>query len=443
MPVNSKHPLYSLHNDRVVKCRDVVEGSDVVKAKGVTYLPKLGGQSVSEYNGYKDRALFTNVTFRSLSGYIGVITSKEPKVEYPAGMEKYFEDATLTNTSFNELFRYIVEDVFISGRVPILVDRDTAGGRAYIVRYLSEQLINWMTDPIGNLTMANFSESEYEQDSRDPFKLDLVTRYRVLMMTQAGYVVRVYASEKSAVGDYTEIVPTIKGDPLTDVPLTIITPQGISAELYKPPMLDIAEVNLSHYRTSADLEHGRHWVSLPTPVVSGVDGDTTLRVGSQTAWVLPDKDAKAYYLEFVGQGLQSLEKALAEKHAQMTLFSAQLMNTSTRGSEASDVIKLRFAADAATLASITTAVEVGLNKVYKTMALWEGFNPDEVNITLDKEFINTSLTAAEIQALTKSYVDGAIDEETYIFNLKRGGLVPVDKERLESKPTTEVTNNGT
>jgi hypothetical protein len=351
-------------------------------------------------------------------------------------MERYFEDTSLNSTSFHELFKSIVEDVIVSGRVPLLVDRPVEGGRAYISHYKSENLTNWSMDPTGNVDMAVLTEENYEPAAADMFKMDLVTTYRAMYLDSDGvYRITMYGKDAKATSasQGVTLTPNIKGEVIRELPMTIITPQGISAQVFKPPILDIAEVNLSHYRTSADLEHGRHWVSLPTPVVSGVDGGTVLRVGSQTAWVLPDKDAKAYYLEFVGQGLQSLEKALAEKQAQMTLFSAQLMNTSTRGSESSDVIKLRFASDAATLASIAHAVEAGLNRVYKTIALWEGYDPNEVNVSLDKEFINTSLTAAEIQALTKSFVDGAIDEETYIFNLKRGGLVPKGKEGLDTK----------
>lgn len=437
MPIETVHPLYIDHNAKVERCRDVIEGTDAVKGKGNTYLPKLEGQTNSEYNAYKNRASFINVSARSLSGYAGIITSKDPTLEYPPEMEPYFEDVSLTKTSFNELFKAVVDETFISGRVPLLVDKPrTPGGRAYIVQFECEQFRNWVTDTIGNLIMGVLKDSIYETDNLDEFKLVSVDNYRALRLINGVYSIETFSGSSSSPTTQVQskgvVTPTIRGEALDFIPLTVITPQGMSYELFKPPMLDIVDVNLSHYRTSADLEQGRHWVSLPTPVVSGVEGGTTLRVGSQTAWVLPDKDAKAYYLEFIGQGLQSLEKALAEKHSQMTLFSAQLLNTSTRGSESTDVIKLRFASDAATLTSITASIEAGLNNVYKNIAKWEGYDPEEVNITLNKDFINTSLSAAEIVALTRSFIDGAIDEETYLFNLKRGELVPVGKTSLDT-----------
>ncbi|WP_457831240.1 DUF4055 domain-containing protein, partial [Staphylococcus aureus] len=78
-----------------------------------------------------------------------------------------------------------------------------------------------------------------------------------------------------------------------------------------PPLVDLVDMNYAHYLVSADYEHGCHFAGLPTPVVTGYtpqngpngEPPEKLYIGSAAAWVFPQPDAKAYFLEFEGQGL--------------------------------------------------------------------------------------------------------------------------------------------
>ncbi|MFX5825171.1 DUF4055 domain-containing protein, partial [Acinetobacter baumannii] len=86
--------------------------------------------------------------------------------------------------------------------------------------------------------------------------------------------------------------------------------------------------NYAHYLVSADYEHGCHFAGLPTPVVTGYtpqngpngEPPEKLYIGSAAAWVFPQPDAKAYFLEFEGQGLDALEKNLSRKENQMAIL---------------------------------------------------------------------------------------------------------------------------
>ena len=451
MPVNSANSEYNENLSKWSRCRDVIGGSDDVKKARERYLPRLEGMSKAAYNAYLNRALFDNMTTRLLQGFSGIMTRRSPETDYPSGMAPYFEDVNMQGKSFHELFKLVTDEVFTTGRVPLLVDKGTDGGRAYVATNRCEQLINWAQSGSDPVSMAVLQETVTTSRANDPYALISTTQYRALRMTPAGYVVDLYrlpegvtqpfnitnngtiyrpSSQKipELVGSYQ---PSIQGTSFDFIPLTVITPIGVDLDIVKPPILDIVDVNLSHYRSSADLEQGRHWVSLPTPIVSGVDGDTTLKVGSETAWILPDKDARAYYLEFQGQGLGSLEKALEEKQQQMVQFSSRLMDTATRGSEAADAVKLRNMSDSATLTSIAHSIEAGFNRVYKTIALWEGYNPNEVQITLNKDFVNTTLSAADITSLVNAFMEGGLDEETLVYNLKRGDILPTGKKTMK------------
>src|SRR5206468_661127 len=135
------------------------------------------------------------------------------------------------------------------------------------------------------------------------------------------------------------------------IPFTFVGATSLSPNVDKPPLLDLVEVNLSHYRSSADLEHGRHYTALPTPWVSGMRPDSNLRIGAGVAWVLEDPTAKAGMLEFTGQGLQALEKALESKEKQMAVLGARLLEMQPRLQETAEAVRLRHNGDAATLST--------------------------------------------------------------------------------------------
>ena len=436
MPVSSTHPKYSKFQRQWERCRDVIDGSDAVKDKGIAYLPKLTAMTTKDYQAYKHRALFFSAAGRSLQGLVGTMTRRTPTIVHD-NMDDHFNDTSLTAKSFTELFIEACEEILTTGRFGMLADVGTNGGRAYIAVYNTEDILNWQMDMYGNLSMLVLQETIDVASSKDAFEIEEEIQYRHLQMENGEYVVYIYNQDEELVQT---ITPRLQGAPLPYIPFVCVTPRGLQIEPEKPPILDIVDVNISQYMTSADLENGRHFAGLPTPVVTGAESEASLKVGGTSAWVISNDKAKAYYLEFQGQGLQSLEKAMSEKTGQMAQFSSRLMDTSTRGSEAAETVRLRHSADSATLSSVAISVEAGFNQIFGYVAAFDRYEPP--TIELNKDFLDTKLSPPELTALTNSYITGAIDLETYIYNLQRGELLPHGKKTMESKPA-EPGSNGT
>lgn len=422
MPVNSLHPDYKLRCEDWVKCRDAFEGQAAIKLAGVKYLPKLSGQNKEEYDAYKQRALFYSITSKTISALVGMASAKLPIITHPTELDKFFLDDS--GVQFYEILSKSLSENLLMGRLGVLIDRPVLGGPPEPITYTAESIINWRTDEYGNPTMVVLAENTFQESKNDNFELESETQYRVLKLVNDVYIQEIYNDDGQL---KSTITPTNSGVTMDFIPFFIVNPFGVGFEIHKPPVLDIVDINISHYRTSADLEHGRHFTGLPVPVVSGVDASTSLRVGSMVAWVLPDHQAKAYYLEFTGQGLISLEKALSEKQSQLASLSARLLDNSKNGSEAADTVRLRYMSETASLAAVARAVEALLNKVYKTIALMEGLAEDSVSIKLDKEFLDARLSSAELRELVNAYISGGISKETLVYNLRRGDVISPDR----------------
>jgi hypothetical protein len=185
------------------------------------------------------------------------------------------------------------------------------------------------------------------------------------------------------------------------------------------------------------LEHGRHFTALPTPYVTGIDLDSELTIGSGTAWILPDASSKAGYLEFTGQGLKALEVAMEEKRTMMASLGAQLLQSQKAGIESADSVRLRQNAEASTLISTVKTVERAITQAVQVMAGWEGLS-DEVTITLNTDFVDTKIEPQAMTSLMGAWQSGAISHDTFLFNMKRGEVLPPDVSIEEEKSLIDV-----
>ena len=233
----------------------------------------------------------------------------------------------------------------------------------------------------------------------------------------------------------------MKGDALRKLPIFTINSTGLGFDtMDSPPLLDLANLSLSHYRTSADLENGRHYTSLPQPWITGVDPDEYrhgIAVGGDTAWIIPNEMAKLGYLEFTGAGLGSLENALSEKEQMMAIAGARLLE-SKKGVESAEVSRIRQNIETSILSSIVINLQNGIEKALKYMAEWEGLNPDDVNVELNMDFVDVRIPHQEIIGLVQSYQMGGISMDTLLHNLKQGEVIPSDVSIEEERDKIEL-----
>ena len=422
MPINSQHPKYVKFASKWQRCRDAYDGQDAIKARGVAYLPRLSKQTQQDYQAYKERALFFSITDKTIGALVGMTMLRTPVIVMPDNMSPYYLDDQ--GVQFYELLAVSVSENLLMGRIGILVDRPADGGNPLPLQYTTESIINWDTNDKGEPVFVMLTETVLKEGA-DRYQKKEELQYRELKLENGVYTQQVYDSRMQPVGP--PIIPTNLGLTMDYIPFYVVTPYGIGFDVDKPPMLDLVDINISHYRTSADLEHGRHFTALPTPVISGGDTTSELRVGSQTAWILPDPNARAMYLEFTGQGLQSLEKALAEKQGQLASMSARMIDNSKRGSEAPDTVRLRYASETASLTMVVRATEAVFMKVYQTIAVMTGEDPNQVKIQLNKELMDVRMTGTELLNMVKSYIEGGMSAETLVFNMRRGDIMAIDR----------------
>lgn len=435
MPVNSQHRDYKATLSQWTRCRDTYGGTDAVKNKRTIYLPLLEGMEGSDtaYTGYLTRALFYPAMARTVQGLAGLSYAKPPTVSnVPTASQPEFSDVTLSGIGLGGYGLMMCLEALITGRAGTLVDMPESpatGARPYWVQYLAEQIVNWRIQRINGvqtLTRLVLYETA-EVAGEDPFEPTLQERYRVLELIDGRYTVTIHVQDKDDKTKFTSLPPRMplrRGVPLPFIPFAFCNARSITPDVEHPPLIDLADVNLSHYRTSADHEHGAHFTALPTPWISGhklPTGQSTLAVGSGNAWVL-DKDAQAGMLEFSGAGLKSLSDLKEEKRNLMTSLGARMLETPRNTSEAAQTVRLRHAGEASAMAVLVDAVGQSLTQSLRWHLMWSGLEPptaEKALVTLNPEIME-DLSSDEVRVLVETWQKHGISKETLYYNLSWG-----------------------
>lgn len=469
MPVNTQHPDYKRMVDRWRRCRDVADGQDAVHAAGELYLPRLHDQKPEEYSAMVKRTPFYNATWRTIAGLSGMLFRKPPKIEAPETAKEMLDDITLSGVPLQLFAQEVCEEALKVGRVGILTDypETSADGltladtkamnlRPCLAMYRAENIVNWKTGRVKNVVvLTQVVLREYEEVAVDEFATKCEERFRVLDLVGAGdarqYRVRRFKVEGDKdVQIGADVFPTMSGARLDYIPFVFASPDGTTPEVDIPPLIDLVDLNLSHYRNSADLEHGAHFTGLPTPVVSGwrpENAEDKLYIGSAAAWTFANPDAHASFLEFTGQGLGVLERLKAEKEKQMAVLGARMLEQQKTGVEKPEAQANQRKGEESTLSAAGQTISLGITRSLKWFMQWAGQDPKDTVFELNRDFYPAPMTPQMLTALVSSWQQGAFSDEVLFENLQKGEVIgrettfEEEKERLEQQEPTLTGQN--
>jgi hypothetical protein len=443
MPVNSTHTDYNAHLPKWTRIRDVLCGSDEVKARGEIYLPKPKGHDATDYSGYVMRAEFYPATQRTVDGLAGAIFRKDPRIEVPEGNEGLIEAITTRGLDAVSFAKKIVREVLELGRYGVLIDIRDNDEVPFAAGYAAESIINWRVGFIGRkpvLSLVSLREMIDVASDEDPFVTEKIEHYRILSLVniEGGdgrlvYMQELYRKvedESTGETDYVlvkSVVPTRRGEPLDHIPFVFFGPMDLTPDIQKSPILDLVDTNISHYRTSAELEEGAYHTGLPMYVISGrglgEENAGEFYVGSRSALRL-DEGGSAEVLSVSGDGMKILVDLSEAKERRMAVLGARLLEDQKSGVEAAATVAMRHRGENSLLGSLSDTCSRGMKTVLVEMIAWSGVEDPDVVVELNRDFTSLQLTGAELVQLTSAYQTGSIGPEVFFKALKDGERIP-------------------
>lgn len=447
MKLDTAHPQYEQAALLWSELRDVIEGENAVKSAGTAYLPRLGGQEKDEYEAYKTRASFYNATGRTIDGLSGMIFRKPVDVQSPAGMDDFLADVTLHEMGFQGFAESIVEEVLSVGRAGMLVDfpRVEAIGitqaqaermnlRPFLMLYRAEAILDWRVSQIGNKTMLSFLKlKETVHERIDEFNEEEIDQIRVLDIDSGQYRQRLFRQDVN--GDWQQfgldIVPLMEGQAMPFIPFIFVGTRDTATHVSKPPLIDLADKNLDHYRMDADYHHSLHFLAAgATRWVKGVEKDEIDagvfdKAGPTALLASTSPEAEFGICEPQGNGIPAQRQALKDAEDQMAALGARMLAPEKRQAEAAETAAIHRQGEISVLSSLAQAVSIALTRVLEIARDWMGV-VGEVAVTLNRDYFTQKLSAQEMAEYLKQVQGGELSYETFARIMIEGERWPAD-----------------
>jgi len=209
---------------------------------------------------------------------------------------------------------------------------------------------------------------------------------------------------------------------LGEVPLVSIYSGKTDTLTSKPPLLDIAYLNLAHFQRQADLIHSLHVASQPMLVLEGWDDqtkDTTISVNYAMA---TQPGNKVYYVEPASSAFEAQTNEIQELQLQMATLGISTLSQQKFVAESADARRLDRVDTNSMLSMVSLELEQKLQKVFNLSASYLGIAPPEVKISRD--FDIERLIGQDITALTSLFDQKVIDREEFRDILVQGEVLP-------------------
>lgn len=433
------------------KCRDAIAGEDTVKLRREKYLQKPSGMDDADYQSYLQRAQFFNAAGRTLDGLAGMLGRKPVMYTVPEGMEKYLENVDGKGHSFAQFVNMVCKDVLITGWGSVLVDMPKSGNTlsqldvenkglyAYMVYYKAESCINWDYNIDGRKQKLSYAIL------KEPMKVHSVSRYatevkdywRVLEIDENGDYRQTLYNDK--IEKIFEINPKSKRGTFKELPFSFMS---VSDYPQEPMMLDLINVNMSHFRKSADYENGLHWTGVPTPYERGWLPETKyddkgnevaqepMKLGGTQFLYFPPGTEQVGYLEFSGSGLSQLSQAMENDEERMAILGARIIAHEKKGVEAAETAKIHNAAENSVLAEFANNMSYQFEKLLRIYLEWttgQEILQENVRVSINTDFDVATMSPAELTALVSLWQSGGIAKTTLFKNLKEGEIIDADR----------------
>lgn len=442
--VKTKHPEYEEYFPKWERVRNALSG-DVRQ-----YLRNVGRNEPDAAIGaayqkeYEEGAVYYNFTKRTLAGMVGSVMRKDPEQTIPAQLDYLLTNADGSGVGLWQHAQDTLGEIDSVGRGGLLVDlpRLAAATQAdqnsgllnpVIAFYSAENIVNWRlerTGSVNRVVMVVLRERYEYVNGKNEFSPNIGTQYRVLDVFDGKYRQRLYRFDTKgalAADGYEELFPDNGALAPGFIPFAFIGAGNNDAAVDAPPLLPLADINIGHYRNSADNEDSSYIVGRPTLFIFPSQQMTPerfmeanpkgIRMGSRTGHNLGQGgDAKLVQAEPNNLARENM----LNKAQQAVQIGAQLI-TPTQQITAESA-RLQRGADTSVMATVARNVSQAYTDALKWCAGLLRVSDAGIEFKLNTEFFLQPMTPQDRAAWMADINAGLLPATAYYSALRKAGV---------------------
>jgi hypothetical protein len=197
----------------------------------------------------------------------------------------------------------------------------------------------------------------------------------------------------------------------------------------EPPFLDLAYLNLAHYRQWSDYDTSIYKTCVPILFTAGVmtvdERGQPMIIGPNSAISAGDPSSKAEYVSHGGESLAACKASLDDLENRMGALGLAAMATSKRAAETATAKEIDKGASDSALAVTARGLQDGLERALHFTAHYLGLE-DGGSITLNAEYNEQTMDASVMGAWATLATALNLPASMVIEALIAGGRLPED-----------------
>jgi hypothetical protein len=399
---------------------DLMQGTYGMRKKHRRYLPQEPRELDESYDNRLARSVVPPYYQRLERMLAGMLTRKPVRLDDTADIirEQLF-DVDLQGNDLNVWAYETTRKMVRYGHVGVLVDAPADGGRPYWVTYTPRQILGWRAEQQeGRQVLTQLRLAEMVTVPDGEFGEKAVEQIRVL--TPGEFQLH----QKQDNGEF-EIIDEGRTS-LSEIPFSVAYAQRQAFMESRPPLEDIAELNLKAYQIQSDLDNQLHISAVPMLAFFGFPSAAEeVSAGPGEAIAFP-AEGRAEYIEPAGRSFDYQFKRLEQLAAQINELGLSAVLGQKLSAETAEAKRIDRSQGDSTMMVIAQNVQDMIDNCLQFHAQYIGSSTAPGSSYVNRDFLGTRLEPQEIQSLLQLYTAGTITQETLLRELAEGDVLGDD-----------------
>ena len=431
--VNDPNSAWRNQEPHWMLIEDLIGGTYEIRRRHRRYLP----QEPREQDVSYDRRLSTSICppyYQRLERMLaGMLTRKPVRLNDTSDQirEQLF-NVDLQGNDLNVWTYETARKMIRYGHVGVLVDAPRDGGRPYWTSYTPRDILGWRTEIIDGeqkLMQLRLSETIIVPDG--DYGEKEVQQIRVLSPGEFKLFQR---DEKR--GDF-RIVDEGRTS-LDRIPFSVAYSNRVNTLESRPPLEDIANLNLKAYQIQSDLDNQLHISAVPMLAFYGFPSAAEeVSAGPGEAIAFP-ADGRAEYIAPSSDAFASQFQRLDQIEKQINELGLSAVLGQKLSAETAEAKRLDRSQGDSTMMVIAQNMQDMIDNCLQFHAQYLG-DRQPGSCYVNRDFLGTRLEPQEIQALLQLYTAGTITQETLLMQLSEGEVLGDD---FDVEEELDATQNG-
>ena len=431
--INDPNAIWFQQEPHWMLIEDLLGGTYQMRKRHRRYLPQEPRELDESYDNRLARSVCPPFYLRLERMLAGMLTRKPVRLNDTADqIREHLFNVDLQGNDLNVWTYETTRKMVRYGHVGVLVDAPTSGqnGRPYWVTYTPRDILGFRTEMIdGEVKLSQLRLQEKVSVPDGLYGEKIIDQIRLL--TRGSFEIH----QKGKNNLFTKVDEGTTS--LSEIPFSIAYANRLNLLESRPPMSDIAELNLKAYQIQSDLDNQLHISAVPMLAFYGFpQSSEEVTAGPGEAIAFP-ADGRAEYIEPAGRSYDAQFKRLDVLSNQINELGLAAVLGQKLSAETAEAKRIDRSQGDSTMMVVAQQMQDMIANCLQFHGQY--INAESGSCFVNRDFLSQRLEPQEIQALLQLYTSGSITQETLLKQLHEGEVLG---DEFDVEEEIESTQNG-